>query len=153
MAVGKSFDAFADDLRRFAGRKEMSKLLRKRLREPVPAVRRAIKRRALATMPARGGLNRWVADTKVTAKIALSGRGVGVTLRGSRSSTRGKADLRKLDATGRVRHPSWGRRGPGQWHTQNVPAQWFTGPAGEYDAWRAAIEAAVADACKEMAGG
>jgi hypothetical protein len=150
--VAKSFEAFADDLRRFSGRKEMSKLLRKRLREPVPAVRRAIRRRALATMPQRGGLARWVAATKITARISLSGRGAGVVLRGSRKSVGDKSDLRRLDA-GRIRHPSWGRRGRGQWHTQAVRPGWFTGEAAEYDAWRGAIEAAVADACKEMAGG
>lgn len=153
MAGKVSFEAFAADLRRFNGRKAMSKALRKRLREPVPAVRRAIRRRALATMPRRGGLNRWVAATRITAKVSFTGRGAGVTLRGSRANTSGKADLRRLDDSGRIRHPSWGRRGPGQWHTQTVPARWFTGEAAEYDAWRGAVEAAVADACKEMAGG
>lgn len=151
--AGVSFDAFAADLRRFSGRKEMTKLLRKRLREPVPAVRRAIRRRALATMPRRGGLNRWVAATRISAKISFTARGAGVTLRGTRANTRGKADLNRLDATGRVRHPSWGRRGPRQWHMQTVPAGFFRGEAAEYDAWRGAIEAAVADACKEIAGG
>jgi hypothetical protein len=151
--VAVSFDAFADDLRRFSGGKQMSKLLRKRLREPVPAVRRAIKRRALATMPRSGGLNRRIAAVKITARISFTGRGAGVLLRGSQDSARGKADLRRLDDAGRIRHPSWGRRGKGQWHTQIVPARWFTGEAAEYAAWRDAIDAAVADACKEMAGG
>lgn len=148
-----SLDDLVRDLRAFEGRRQMTKHLRARIREPLPTVRAAIKAHARAILPQRGGLNVWVAAAKVTAVIRLSGRAAGVTLKGSRRSLRDKSDLRRLDASGRVRAPSWGRRGEGDWHTQTVPAGWFSTPAGEIDQWRAACEDAVADAVREIARG
>lgn len=140
-----SLDDLIRDLKGFEHRGEVVKQLRKEFRKPVPVVREAIRRRALDTLPAGGGLNKWVAKTRITARVQVSGRAVGVTLKGSRKSTKDKSDLRRLDK-GKVRHPSWGRRGSGQWHTQNVTAGFFTGPATEIDQWRSACERAVSNA-------
>lgn len=147
-----TLDDLVRDLRKFEGKKEITRALRKRIREPLPAVRKAVKARALATLPQRGGLNRWVARTRVSAVIKLAGRAAGVRLKGSRANTKGKADLRRLDA-GKVRHPSWGRRGATQWHTQSVPAQFFSGPATEVTQWRDACIEAVDDALKVIRNG
>lgn len=147
-----SIDDLVRDLRKFDNRREVVKALRKRIREPLPGVRRAIKARALATLPSRGGLNRWVARTRVAATVRLAGRSAGVKLKGSRKSTKGKADLNRLDA-GVVRHPSWGRRGPGNWHTQAVTPGYFTKPATEVDQWRDACVEAVEDAVQTIARG
>lgn len=140
-----SIDDLVRDLRQFEQRKEVSKALRRRIREPIPGVRKAIRRRALETLPKRGGLNAWVAQTRVSARVSLAGSGAGVKLKGSRKSTKGKADLTRLDA-GRVRAPSWGRRGPGNWHAQQVSPGFFTKPAAEVDQWRDACLRAVDDA-------
>ena len=147
-----SLDDLIRDLRRFEGRREVTKALRKRIREPIPQVRKAIRKRAMDTLPKGGGLNKWAAKTRVTAKVSTSGRGAGVKLRGSRKSTKGKADLRRLDA-GRVRHPSWGRRGKDDWHTQQVTAGFFTAPATEVDQWRDACLAAVDEALEVIRRG
>lgn len=139
------------ELRSFDDRGEVVKQLRREIREPIPAVRAAIKARALRTLPRRGGLNRWAASTRITARVQLSGRRASVTLVGARRSVRGESDVRALDR-GRVRHPSWGRRTRGQWHTQLVPPAFFSGPAAEVDRWRDAAVRAVDRALATIGG-
>lgn len=150
--MASSIDAFIRDIRKFDGRKEVMRNLRRELRKPLPGVRVAIRARALATMPHRGGLAAWVARERVTAVIRLAGRRAGVKVKGSRKTPKGKADLRRLD-DGRVRHPSWGRRSPGDWHTQAVPPHYFTDPALEFDQWRDAAERAFDDALEVIRRG
>jgi hypothetical protein len=131
------------DLRGFTGRRVLVRELRAEIRKPVDPIRLRIRAAALALLPHRGGLGVWVASSRITAQIRLSGRSAGVTLKGGRNSARGRSDIRAIDA-GRVRAPSWGRRGPGAWHTQSVVPDFFSGPAG-YDAggWARAIDIAV----------
>ena len=152
-----SLDDLISDLKGFDGRKEVVKQLRTELRKPVPEVRRAIRQRALIMLPKRGGLNVYVAKASVTAQVKLAGRSAGVRLRGKKKSDhpRRKApvvDLRGIDK-GKVRHPSWGRRDAGSWHTQSVPAGFFTGPAGEVDKWRQAAVQAVDKAAEVIRRG
>jgi len=137
-----SIDDLVRDLRRFENRKTLLTHLRAEIRKPVPAVRKSIKARALAILPHRGGLNVWVSKVRITAVIKTAGRSAGVKLKGGRSSTGGKSDMRRIDG-GRVRAPSWGRRGPGSWHNQSVPSGFFTEPASEAREWRAAAVTAV----------
>lgn len=137
-----SIDALVRDLRDFERRGEVVKQLRKEIRKPVPAVRKAIKARALSTMPSGGGLNVWVASTRITAAITVTRRMARVRLKGGRNSAGGRSDMRAINR-GRLRHPSWGRRGPGQWHTQAVAPEFFTKPAAEAKEWREAIDRAI----------
>lgn len=118
----------AAQLKGFDDRREVLKAMRKGLREPVGPIRKAIKARARADLPARGGLNRWVASTRVTAAIKIGARRIEMKLKGGRNSAGGRSDIAAIDR-GRVRAPSWGRKGAGQWHTQNVRAGFFTDPA------------------------
>ncbi|SIQ07302.1 hypothetical protein [Micromonospora avicenniae] len=147
-----SLDGLIRDLRGFEGRKEVLKHLRKEIRQPLPSVRAAIKRRALDTLPRRGGLNVWVSRTKITVQTKLAGRAAGVRMKGSRKSAKDKSDLKRLDA-GKVRAPSWGRRGAGAWHTQQVEPGYFTKPATEIDQWRAAANKAVDEALEVIRRG
>ncbi|MBQ1039288.1 hypothetical protein [Micromonospora sp. C81] len=140
-----TLDQLIRDLQAFEGRKEVMRQLRKEIREPIPAVRTAIRRRALDTLPARGGLNVWASKTQVTATVSVTSRAARVRLKGSRKSTKDKSDIRRLDQ-GRVRHPSFGRRGKSQWHSQNVTAGFFTEPAAEADEWRDACQQALENA-------
>lgn len=140
-----SIDDLVRDLRRFDGRREVTRALRRRIREPIPSVRAAIKRRALDVLPRRGGLAVWVSRTKVTAKLTLSGRAAGVRLKGGRNSKGGRTDTRSIDK-GLVRAPSWGRRSEAAWHSQRVPGGFFTGPTVEGDQWRRSVVDAVDDA-------
>jgi hypothetical protein len=121
------------------------KAVRDHLRAPVPVVRARIKAVAVATLPHSGGLGAWVAGTKITALVTLRGKAAGIRLRGGRRSAGGVTDVRAIDR-GRVRAPSWGRRGRGQWHTQAVPDGFFTRTAAEAPEWERAIDAAIAEA-------
>lgn len=147
-----SLNVFIRDLRKFEGRKELVRELRKEFRKPIPAVRKSIRARALSTLPAGGGLNKWAAKTRITADVKLSGRTVSVRLIGKRDSAKGKSDVNALDR-GRVRHPSWGRRGAGQWHTQTVKAGFFSSPSTEVDQWRKACIDATDRATEVIRGG
>lgn len=147
-----SLDDLVRDLRKFEDRKEVTRQLRKEIRQPIPDVRKAIKRRALDILPRRGRLNVWVSKTKVTAKISFAGRAAGVRLKGGRNSQGGRSDMRRIDA-GRVRAPNWGRRGKGQWHTQQVPAGYFTDPSTETGQWRDACVKAVDNALEVIRRG
>lgn len=140
--ASQSLDALIRDLRKFEDRKEVVKQLRKEIREPVPLVRKAIRGRALATLPHRGGLNAWVAKVRINVAIKLSGRSAGVRIRGGRNSTGGRTDTKAIDR-GRVRAPSWGHRGRKAWHTVVVASGFFTKPATETDDWRNACVRAV----------
>lgn len=140
------------DLRGFGARREVLRGLRKRLREPLPGVQRAITASALDTLPARNGLAAWVAAEKITAVLRVSGRAAKIKLAGKRQSQRAQSDLAAIDA-GQVRHPSWGRRGPGEWRAQGVTPEYFTRPAAEVDQWRAAALDAVDDALRVIARG
>jgi len=137
-------------LRHLEADKTVLKAVAAELRKPVPVVRTRIKHAALATLPAGGGLNAWVAATRITAAVELKGRAAGLRMRGGRRSVsdlRGhthssQSDIRAIDR-GRVRHPSWGRRFRGQWFTQTVPEGFFTKTAAEAPEWDAAIQAGM----------
>lgn len=144
-----SIEQLARDLRAFDGRKEVVKQLKGEIRKPLPEVRKAIRRRALDTLPKRGGLNRWVARTRVLGQVRVTGRGVEIKLVGRRKSQAGTSDLKRLDR-GRIRHPTFGQRGKGMWHTQAVRPGYFTDPAAEIDQWREAVERACAEAVKTI---
>jgi hypothetical protein len=147
-----SFDDLIRDLRGFDRRREIVKALSKAVRKPVPAVRRAIKARALATLPHRGGLGAWVAASRVTTQVKLTGRSAAIRLKGGRNSSGGRSDIKAIDA-GRVRAPSWGKRTPASWHAQRVPAGFFTKPVSEADQWVAAADQAVDAALEQLRRG
>jgi hypothetical protein len=136
--MATDIDAFVRELRGFRERKVVLKEMRAAIRRPFPIVKQRIKDWALTTLPKRGGLNAWAAATKVTLSVKTSGRSAGVIVKGRR----GTHDINAIDR-GRVRHPSWGRRGAGQWHTQTVPAGFFTRPVTEATEWHDEIDKAV----------
>lgn len=142
----------AAELKMFDARREVVKAMRKGMRQPVPAIRRAIRARALSTMPVRGGLNRWVAAARVNASIKIGSRRVQMALKGGRNSAGGRSDMAAIDR-GRVRAPSWGRRAPGSWHTVAVPPGYFRTPAADAaDPVAAAIDRAVDGALDQLRG-
>lgn len=141
---------FVRELRSFDGRRTVVQTLRRRLRGNTRAQVAATRAAYRARLPQRGGLNEWAARSSVTLKIGYAGRSAGIRVRGSRSSGSGKADLSGLDR-GRVRAPSWGRKGAGQWHTQAVPARIFTDSV-DVDLWLPTIDAALDEALGVIRG-
>jgi len=146
-----SLDAFARELRGFDNRRAVTRQVRRRITRPVRPIRKAIADRAVATLPSENGLGRWVARTRVTASVSFGGRRSGVRLVGKRKSSKSNSDVRAINR-GRVRAPSWGRRGAGDWHVQSVTPGFFTVPAGDVETWRSEIAAAVDDALRELRG-
>jgi hypothetical protein len=150
--VAVSFEEFARELRSFDDRRVVVREMGKELRALLPPLSTAIRAHALDILPHEGGLNVWVAAARITLSIKISGRSAGVLVKGSRKSAKNKSDLDRIDR-GRVRAPSWGRRGPGQWHTQAVTPGWFTQPVTDETRLHDAAERAIDRAFDEIRGG
>lgn len=150
--MSASLDNFIRDLRAFDGRKEVIRSLKKTIREPVPVVRKSVRSRALETLPRRNGFAAWVAASRINVTTKINTTTIFVVLKGGRNSARGRSDLNRIDK-GRLRHPAWGRRGLGQWHTQAVEPGFFTKPTTETDEWRKAILRGLDDALEVIKRG
>jgi hypothetical protein len=142
------------------------------IRAEVPPLRDAVELAALVMLPKRGGLNRWVAESKVRASISYGARKAGVRLVGSRNSRGGKSDLDNIDK-GVVRHPTFGHRGgktrravgnggfgrafitvqsKNDWHDQAVAPGYFTKTLQRVgtDRMKAASERAIREAVTKL---
>jgi hypothetical protein len=136
-------------LRGFDNRREIIKGISRGLRRQAGPVRTQIRSHTLATMPKRGGLNGWLASIRINVNVKLTGyRGVGLILKGGRNSRGGRADTAAIDL-GRVRAPSWGKRGPAAWHVQSVPQGFFTEPAAA-SGWVAMVDREVDSALDQL---
>lgn len=110
-------------------------------------IEREIEASAMRTLPAAGGLNKYVAAIPVRVKVSTSGRSVEFTAEqngGDKRTGRGKSsrrtvgsfgpkvDLRAINR-GRVMHPAWGHgralsKGGGLFGPQMVKAGYFSNP-------------------------
>lgn len=144
-----TFEHFAAEIRSFDRRREVVKALTKALRSGLPPVRKEIRASALALLPKSGGLAAWVAKISITARLSTGGRTAGIKLRGGRNSSRKRSDVDAIDR-GRVRAPSWGRRGAGSWHNQTVAPGFFSRPAGNATAWHREVDHAVDEAFEQL---
>jgi hypothetical protein len=102
-----------------AGDKGLRKKLLAGIRRATRPLHKDIKAAAMRELPARGGLNRFVASTKFSTKVRTSGRNVGVRI----VAVKVGHDIRAIDR-GRVRHPVWGNRR--RWVNQRVRPGFFT---------------------------
>lgn len=143
--MAESIEHYARTVEQLMAEHRVLTAIEKGMRKPIPAVRRAIAARALEILPKRGGLNKWVAEAKVTSKVTVVGDRVNIHFKGGRDSARDRSDLNRIDM-GRVRHPAWGRRSRGQWSTQSVVPEFFTKPVTEPEQWLAAADAALDEA-------
>jgi hypothetical protein len=133
-------------------------------------VKQAARDSALAKLPDGGGLNKYVASSRIVTKISITGRRVGVRVTGSKHNVRSasvergrkqhrknakaagkKAEIPKdpnltVDLwainRGKLRHPLFGARGEDQWFDQDVKSGW----------WTDAMTGPAADACRKEAG-
>lgn len=150
--MAQDVETFVAELKAFNGKRAVTTSIRRHLQAATRQVTGTIRANAFSILPKRGGLAAWVAAARIRSSVRTSGRTTGVFLVGSRKSRRNKSDLAAINR-GRVRHPSWGRRGPGQWHNQSVNPGWFTRPAADASFWRAAVEEAVDEAMDEIRRG
>lgn len=147
-----SFAQLIVELRGFDQRREIVKALNRGLRAAAPAIRAEIRAVALETLPSSGGLGAWVARTRINIRSRTSGRRASVKLVGGRNSAGGRSDINAIDR-GRVRSPSWGRRGNGQWHTTLVQPGFFTDTAAESREWQDRSEQAIESALDQLRRG
>jgi hypothetical protein len=115
----QSLAVLAATLRQYAARDLRLELLRGTKRAGKPVIE-AARRNATDRLPRGGGLNTETAAEKITTRVRLGVRTAGVQIR--------TAD-RLLNQTnaGYVRHPTFGRRGKGQWKVTETPlaAGWW----------------------------
>jgi hypothetical protein len=104
-----------------AGDKELSKELYAALNRSTKSPRQAARERADERLPRRGGLNRRVARARLSTRRA-AGKNPGVKI-----VAKGLDQLARIDAEGKVRHPT--PKG-GKWVDQDIPNArgWFTEP-------------------------
>jgi hypothetical protein len=89
----------------------------------------AVKESARRTLPHGGGLNEFIATSRISVRNRLTGKGVGVRIVGTKSGGKNGHDLEAIDA-GRVRHRVFGRWVKGI-PTQEVEPGFFTKPLEE----------------------
>lgn len=121
MAV--SFEQFANEIRAFDNRREIVNEVRKDFRQGIPPLRKKVRANAIAMLPARGGLGTRVAKAAFSVVFKDRGRSVGLKVKVSQKSGKGKAELDRLDRAGAVRHPLYGNRK--HWYSQVVAALFF----------------------------
>lgn len=137
-------------VRRLGSDRRIVNNMAREIRAAGPPIRAEIRRSALATLPKRGGLNRWVAASRVTVRVRRGASSAGVTVVGGRNSSRGRSDLKRIDA-GRVRAPLWGDRR--YWHLQSVRPGFFRVSDEGVTAFRDAVVRAVDQAAAEVLRG
>jgi hypothetical protein len=98
-----------------AGARDLRLQLLRGLKEGAKPLIPAVQAAARDQLPKSGGLNEQVASQKVSVSVRTGARTAGVRL------TTTAPDTAQTDA-GFVRHPVFGRRGKGQWRTQQIPA-------------------------------
>jgi hypothetical protein len=152
MTVAVSAEQLARELRAFDGRRAVVQAARRGITRALPSVRKAVKAHALEILPASGGLGAWVAAARLAVKISYASRSAGIKLRGSRKSIADKSDLAGIDA-GRVRAPSWGHRTAASWHSQSVPAGWWSTPVAADVGFRDHVDRTVDEALEVIRRG
>jgi len=104
-------------IRKMGSDRTIIKNLSKEIKSFGPPVREALKASALATLPKRGGLNKWVAASRVNVSVRRGATTAGVSIKEGRNSAGGRSDLKGIDA-GMVRHPLLGNRA--HWYPQRI---------------------------------
>lgn len=96
---------------------EMTRGLRAGAQPLIPALHAAAEQK----LPKSGGLNLQVAGQRIRVSVLTSARNAGVRLVTTAPDT-------AMTDQGFVRHPTFGRRGKGDWKRQNIPqaAGWWT---------------------------
>lgn len=108
------------------GDKDLRKELFRGFNRATKPLKAAVRASAEVRLPKRGGLNRFVASSRLSTRTRATGKNVGVRI----VAAKGDSDVEAIDR-GRLRHPVFGNRKV--WVTQQVTPGWFTAPlvAGE----------------------
>lgn len=115
--ISKDIALVGAAVRRLGSDRTIVNEMTKEIRKAGPILRAVIKKNAISFLPKRGGLNEWVASSKVRIAVRRGARSAGVNAVVGRNSAKRRTDSKAIDR-GRVRAPAWGRRT--SWHTQVV---------------------------------
>jgi hypothetical protein len=148
-ATSEDIARIAEAVRRLGADRTIVNEMSRDIRRAGPPIRRAVRDRALAILPHRGGLNRWMARASVRVAVRRSRDSAGVHIVVGRNSVHGRSATKLIDA-GMVRHPSWGRRDA--WHLQHVRAGFATHAVDSdgADEFRRLVEEAVDRALRRV---
>lgn len=100
--------------------KELRREFYKGINRATKPMRQEAKDNAARVLPKRGGLNQFVAKSRLSARTR-GGKNPGVRI----VASKGSSDIAAIDR-GRLRHPVFGNRKV--WVTQRVTPGWFTDP-------------------------
>lgn len=106
---------------RQVGNKDLRNKMTRTLRANARPLIQDARRNARRILPEEGGVNEVVARSKFRVSIHGMGKRVGVRITAVGLDSR-------LDKTGRLRHPTFGRREKGDWKEQQVQPHWFSDP-------------------------
>src|SRR5215216_4340171 len=105
---------------------QIAKDITNEMRTGDASIRAAFQAHAMAVLPKRGGLNAWVADSRVSFRPIRGARRGGQHVSVGRNSLIGRSELEGLDA-GLVIHPDNSRHHRG-WFSQGVPPNSISEP-------------------------
>lgn len=125
------------------GQRGLRKNIRKAVVVATAPARKAVKAELEAVMPKGGGLNEYLAKSKISTAILTGALTAGVEVRGRGPKDKGrfsKSQFRKINQ-GVIRHPVFGRReNPQDWQDTAVPSGWWETALAPYGP---AVEAAL----------
>lgn len=127
-------------------RRELPKRMRKAGEQLIPPIRAS----AEETLPKRGGLNRYVAESAIRVATSTGANTTRVQVVGRRTKRGGRVDLEALDA-GTVRHPVFTS---GVWVEEKVHAGfWSDAVAKREAAVRAEVVGVIDEIRRELEAG
>jgi len=148
---GAELHVLSKELRK-TGQSGLKKNITKAMRVATVPARDAVRSYLRDEMPKGGGLNEWLAKSRITTSILTGPKTAGVVIRDSKSGH----DLKAINRTGKVRHPT--RSGPGfktedrkKWRlTDTGKTNWWEETLYSFDpAVRAALIVAMYETARE----
>ena len=122
-------------------RRELFRALNRATKEPKAAAKKELS----SVLPSGSRIH--FAGLRLNTRTRVSGRWPGVRVQSGKSNH----DWAALNR-GRLRHPLFGRRGPGQWFNTSIEPGWFSRPMGAaVDQMRGEILTAIDDVRRRVA--
>lgn len=145
---GERIALVAKRLRQMGTDRTIVNNMTKRIRRITRRLDEPIRKSARDTLPHKGGLGEWVAQSTITTSVRRSARTAGVQI----VVGKGQHDIAAMEA-GNVRHPLWGNRK--HWYPQKVePGFGAAALKGQIaDEVRQAVSDAIDDAVAEVLRG
>lgn len=126
--------------------------MRRNIRAAAKPAGPAVQAHEREVLPKTGGLNEWIASTPVGTRILTGPRSAGVRLVQSKKGRAKPHDLAKLNETGEIRHPVYGRWVAGMPSQTGLPTHFWEEPLLAMEPQVAAAMRLVMDETARAAG-